>query len=153
MKNNIFNIYLAESLCDTSRSPICPERRPNFDSKTTKNVRLNTFLHFLFLRSFHFLQMIRSQIISDHSFEVLSWPDIEPNNRKLYFVLYIDTLLSFQIDLFRIKITNNNEIVLNSEFLDAKFFNEMQAQSARCRIIRFMSNRDYLGCKTNYQWD
>lgn len=61
--------------------------------------------------------------------------------------------LSFQIDLFRIKITNNNEIVLNSEFLDAKLFNEMQAQSARCRIIRFMSNRDYLGCKTNYQWD
>jgi len=34
---------------------------------------------------------------------------------------------------------------------DAKFFNEMQTQSTRCRIIRFMSTRDFVGDKKNYQ--
>ena len=74
-------IFLAESLCNTSCAPICPERRPDFDSKTTKNVRLkitvkisvftekyitayqlkSDYTFFIsFLRSFHFLQMIRS---------------------------------------------------------------------------------------------
>ena len=98
--------------------------------------------------------MIRSQIIPDHLFWRSSCLDLTLSqiieNCTLYCILIHQ---SFQIDLFRIKITNTNEIVLNSEFLDATLFNEMQAQSARCRIIRFMSNRDYLGYKTNYQWD
>ena len=35
-----YNVFLAESIRNTSCAPICPERRPNFDSKTTKNVHL-----------------------------------------------------------------------------------------------------------------
>ena len=81
------------------------------------------------------------------------WKEKNAYTKKLFRVLIPEFSLPIFSNLFRIKITNNNEIVLNSEFLDAKLFNEMQAQSARCRIIRFMSNRDYLGCKTNYQWD
>ena len=65
---------LAESLCDTSRSPICPERRPNFDSKTTKNVRLKILSSFLISSLFPFSSDDQK---SDHprSSQIISFED------------------------------------------------------------------------------
>ena len=135
-----------------------PRKKTEFRFKNNEKCPFeNTFFisNFFALSIFFRWSEVRSsQIISDLFFWRSSCLDLTLSqiieNCTLYCILIHQ---SFQIDLFRIKITNTNEIVLNSEFLDAKLFNEMQAQSARCRIIRFMSNRDYLGYQTNYQWD
>ena len=91
-KNHIFNIYLAESLCDTSCAPICPERRPNFDSKTTKNVRLKILSSFLISSLFPFSSDdLRSQIIYTKGFPCASTKISQFQTHK-YFLMELGVL-------------------------------------------------------------